>query len=36
MYSLFEVCSWEGSRTIIDAVFVNLAKMAQVHGDVCL
>jgi len=29
IWSLFEICTWEGSRTILDAIFLNLGKMAQ-------
>ncbi len=29
LWSLFEICTWEGSRTILDAIFLNLGKMAQ-------
>ena len=29
IWSLFEICTWEGCRNILDAIFVNLGKMAQ-------
>jgi hypothetical protein len=29
IYSLFEICGWEGSRTILDAIFLNVSKMFQ-------
>ena len=28
-YALFEICSWKGSKTVIDAIVINFAKMAQ-------
>jgi hypothetical protein len=36
IYSLFEVCLWEGSRTIIDAILINLTKMSQVRVCLCV
>jgi len=29
IYALFEICSWKGSKTVIDAIVINFAKMAQ-------
>ena len=28
-YSLFEICSWAGSKTVIDAIVINFKKMGQ-------
>lgn len=28
-YSLFEICSWAGSKTVIDAIVINFSKMGQ-------
>ena len=29
IYALFEICSWKGSKTVIDAVVTNFPKMGQ-------
>ena len=28
-YALFEICSWKGSKTVIDAIVINFSKMMQ-------
>ena len=36
-YALFEICSWKGSKTVIDAIVINFAKMAQVcPPEICI
>ena len=29
IYALFEICSWKGSKTVIDAIVINFSKMMQ-------